>query len=125
MSDIGTQIRNERIKQGLSCRGLARKAGVEYSFLNKVENGYFEPGLEYVIKIGDALNTTFATKEYNEYMLEPERQIIRHIATKVRDEKLIDVDVEAQIMGDYITYTKLKQELEKTTEKFLRKMKNK
>ena len=104
---------------------MARKAGVEYSFLNKVENGYFEPGLEYVIKIGDALNTTFATKEYNEYMLEPERQIIRHIATKVRDEKLIDVDVEAQIMGDYITYTKLKQELEKTTEKFLRKMKNK
>ena len=125
MSDIGTQIRNERIRQGLSCRGLARKAGVEYSFLNKVENGYFEPGLEYVIKIGDALNTTFATKEYNEYMLEPERQIIRHIATKVRDEKLIDVDVEAQIMGDYITYTKLKQELEKTTEKFLKKMKNK
>lgn len=125
MSDIGTQIRNERIRQGLSCRGLARKAGVEYSFLNKVENGYFEPGLEYVIKIGDALNTTFATKEYNEYMLEPERQIIRHIATKVRDEKLIDVDVEAQIMGDYITYTKLKQEIEKATEKFLKKMKNK
>ena len=124
MSDIGTQIRNERIRQGLSCRGLARKAGVEYSFLNNVENGYFEPGLEYIIKIGDALNTTFATKEYNEYMLEPERQIIRHIATKVRDAKLIDVDVEAQIMGDYLTYTKLKQEIEKTTEKFLRKMKN-
>ncbi len=125
MSDIGTQIRNERIRQGLSCRGLARKAGVEYSFLNKVENGYFEPGIEYIVKIGEALNYTFATKEYNEYMLEPERKMIRHIATKVRDEKLIDVDVEAQIMGDYITYTKLKHELEKTTEKFLRKMKNK
>ncbi|MBS6358631.1 helix-turn-helix domain-containing protein [Intestinibacter bartlettii] len=124
MSDIGTQIRNERIRQGLSCRGLARKAGVEYSFLNKVENGYFEPGLEYIIKIGDALNVTFMTKEYMEYMTSDERKLIRHIATKVRDENLIDVDVEAQIMGDYLTYTKLKQEIEKTTEKFLRKMKN-
>ena len=125
MSDIGTQIRNERIRQGLSCRGLARKAGVEYSFLNKVENGYFEPGLEYIIKIGDALNVTFMTKEYMEYMTSDERKLIRHIATKVRDENLIDVDVEAQIMGDYVTYWKLKHELEKTTEKFLRKMKNK
>lgn len=125
MSDIGTQIRNERIRQGLSCRGLARKAGVEYSFLNKVENGYFEPGLEYIIKIGDALNVTFMTKEYMEYMTSDERKLIRHIATKVRDENLIDVDVEAQIMGDYLTYTKLKQEIEKTTEKFLKKMKNK
>ena len=124
MSDIGTQIRNERIRQGLSCRGLARKAGVEYSFLNKVENGYFEPGLEYIIKIGDALNVTFMTKEYMEYMTSDERKLRRHIATKVRDENLIDVDVEAQIMGDYLTYTKLKQEIEKTTEKFLRKMKN-
>ena len=124
MSDIGTQIRNERIRQGLSCRGLARKAGVEYSFLNKVENGYFESGLEYIIKIGDALNVTFMTKEYMEYMTSDERKLIRHIATKVRDENLIDVDVEAQIMGDYLTYTKLKQEIEKTTEKFLRKMKN-
>ena len=124
MSDIGTQIRNERIRQGLSCRGLARKAGVEYSFLNKVENGYFEPGLEYIIKIGDALNVTFMTKEYMEYMTSDERKLIRHIATKVRDENLIDVDVEAQIMGDYLTYTKLKQEIEKTTEKFLRKKKN-
>ena len=124
MSDIETQIRNERIRQGLSCRGLARKAGVEYSFLNKVENGYFEPGLEYIIKIGDALNVTFMTKEYMEYMTSDERKLIRHIATKVRDENLIDVDVEAQIMGDYLTYTKLKQEIEKTTEKFLRKMKN-
>lgn len=124
MSDIGTQIRNERIRQGLSCRGLARKAGVEYSFLNKVENGYFEPGLEYIIKIGDALNVTFMTKEYMEYITSDERKLIRHIATKVRDENLIDVDVEAQIMGDYLTYTKLKQEIEKTTEKFLRKMKN-
>ena len=93
MSDIGTQIRNERIRQGLSCRGLARKAGV-------------------------------MTKEYMEYMTSDERKLIRHIATKVRDENLIDVDVEAQIMGDYLTYTKLKQEIEKTTEKFLRKMKN-
>lgn len=103
---------------------MARKAGVEYSFLNKVENGYFEPGLEYIIKIGDALNVTFMTKEYMEYMTSDERKLIRHIATKVRDENLIDVDVEAQIMGDYLTYTKLKQEIEKTTEKFLRKMKN-
>ena len=60
-----------------------------------------------------------------EYMTSDERKLIRHIATKVRDENLIDVDVEAQIMGDYLTYTKLKQEIEKTTEKFLRKMKNK
>lgn len=60
-----------------------------------------------------------------EYMTSDEIKLIRHIATKVRDENLIDVDVEAQIMGDYVTYWKLKHELEKTTEKFLRKMKNK
>lgn len=125
MSNIGIQIRDERMRQGLSCRGLARKANIDYSYLNQIENGKYEPTIEYIEKIGNALNVTFITKEYMEYMTSDERQLIRHIATKVRDENLIDVDVEAQIMGDYVTYWKLKQELEKTTEKFLKKMKNK
>ncbi len=125
MSNIGTQIRDERIRQGISCRGLARKANIDYSYLNQIENGKYEPTIEYIEKIGNALNVTFMTKEYMEYMTSDERKLIRHIATKVRDENLIDVDVEAQIMGDYVTYWKLKHELEKTTEKFLRKMKNK
>lgn len=125
MSNIGPQIRDERMRQGLSCRGLARKANIDYSYLNQIENGKYEPTIEYIEKIGNALNVTFMTKEYMEYMTSDERKLIRHIATKVRDENLIDVDVEAQIMGDYVTYWKLKHELEKTTEKFLRKMKNK
>lgn len=125
MSNIGNQIRDERMRQGLSCRGLARKANIDYSYLNKIENGKYEPTIEYIEKIGNALNVTFITKEYMEYMTSDEIKLIRHIATKVRDENLIDVDVEAQIMGDYVTYWKLKHELEKTTEKFLRKMKNK
>lgn len=125
MSNIGNQIRDERMRQGLSCRGLARKANIDYSYLNQIENGKYEPTIEYIEKIGNALNVTFITKEYMEYMTSDERKLIRHIATKVRDENLIDVDVEAQIMGDYVTYWKLKHELEKTTEKFLRKMKNK
>ncbi|MFR4369390.1 MAG: helix-turn-helix domain-containing protein [Clostridia bacterium] len=125
MSNIGIQIRDERMRQGLSCRGLARKANIDYSYLNQIENGKYEPTIEYIEKIGNALNVTFMTKEYMEYMTSDERKLIRHIATKVRDENLIDVDVEAQIMGDYVTYWKLKHELEKTTEKFLRKMKNK
>ena len=124
MSNIGNQIRDERMRQGLSCRGLARKANIDYSYLNQIENGKYEPTIEYIEKIGNALNVTFMTKEYMEYMTSDERKLIRHIATKVRDENLIDVDVEAQIMGDYVTYWKLKHELEKTTEKFLRKMKN-
>lgn len=125
MSNIGNQIRDERMRQGLSCRGLARKANIDYSYLNQIENGKYEPTIEYIEKIGNALNVTFMTKEYMEYMTSDEIKLIRHIATKVRDENLIDVDVEAQIMGDYVTYWKLKHELEKTTEKFLRKMKNK
>ena len=125
MSNIGNQIRDERMRQGLSCRGLARKANIDYSYLNPIENGKYEPTIEYIEKIGNALNVTFITKEYMEYMTSDEIKLIRHIATKVRDENLIDVDVEAQIMGDYVTYWKLKHELEKTTEKFLRKMKNK
>ncbi|MFR1852357.1 MAG: helix-turn-helix domain-containing protein [Clostridium sp.] len=125
MSNIGNQIRDERMRQGLSCRGLARKANIDYSYLNQIENGKYEPTIEYIEKIGNALNVTFITKEYMEYMTSDEIKLIRHIATKVRDENLIDVDVEAQIMGDYVTYWKLKHELEKTTEKFLRKMKNK
>lgn len=125
MSNIGPQIRDERMRQGLSCRGLARKANIDYSYLNQIENGKYEPTIEYIEKIGDALNVTFITKEYMEYMTSDEIKLIRHIATKVRDENLIDVDVEAQIMGDYVTYWKLKHELEKTTEKFLKKMKNK
>jgi len=125
MSNIGNQIRDERMRQGLSCRGLAHKANIDYSYLNQIENGKYEPTIEYIEKIGNALNVTFITKEYMEYMTSDEIKLIRHIATKVRDENLIDVDVEAQIMGDYVTYWKLKHELEKTTEKFLRKMKNK
>ena len=68
MSNIGNQIRDERMRQGLSCRGLARKANIDYSYLNQIENGKYEPTIEYIEKIGNALNVTFMTKEYMEYM---------------------------------------------------------
>jgi len=47
--------RELRVGRGLSQARLARKAGVNLSYLNKLERGEAEPGLELIAKLADAL----------------------------------------------------------------------
>jgi len=59
MATIGENIKKLRTKQGLSQDDLARKAGLKYSTLAKIEGDFVKkPGVQMVAKIAKALNTS-------------------------------------------------------------------
>ena len=59
MATIGENIKRLRTKQGLSQDDLARKAGLKYSTLAKIEGDFVKkPGVQMVAKIAKVLNVT-------------------------------------------------------------------
>lgn len=53
---VGMLIRDERRKQKLTLRELAKKAGIDYSMISKYENGIVTPPSSKLRLIADALN---------------------------------------------------------------------
>ncbi len=47
---FGKRLRELRRDQGLSQRGLADRAGIDFTYLSKIENGRMEPPSEEVIR---------------------------------------------------------------------------
>ncbi|MFD1357673.1 helix-turn-helix domain-containing protein [Fictibacillus halophilus] len=59
MENIGIFIRNERLKQNVSLRNLARETNITPSYISHVENGNIKtPSLEHVMKIFSALKVS-------------------------------------------------------------------
>ena len=52
---FGRQIAEIRQKENISTRKLAEMCGMSYQFLNKIENGKFNTGINTICKICDAL----------------------------------------------------------------------
>ena len=52
---LGQQISAIRRERGLSVRKLAEMCGISFQFLNKIENGKFNTGIDTICKICDAL----------------------------------------------------------------------
>jgi transcriptional regulator with XRE-family HTH domain len=54
---FGERVRELRKEQGLSQRGLAEHAGIDFTYLSKIENGRIEPPSEEVIRrVAEALD---------------------------------------------------------------------
>lgn len=52
---LGDRIRSIREKKGLTQEDLADKASIDVSYLAKIENGYVNTTIRYLIKISRAL----------------------------------------------------------------------
>lgn len=57
---LGSAIKKRRLDQGVSQEGLALAAGVDRSYLGRVERGDNNPAALTLIKIATALNMTLA-----------------------------------------------------------------
>ena len=53
--ELGKKIRELRKKKELTQEDLAYKAGLDYSYINQIENGKRNPSMEAVEKIAKAL----------------------------------------------------------------------
>ncbi|PIS23435.1 hypothetical protein COT49_00240 [candidate division WWE3 bacterium CG08_land_8_20_14_0_20_40_13] len=59
MATIGENIKKLRTKQGLSQDDLARKAGLKYSTLAKIEGDFVtKPGVQMIAKIAKTLGVS-------------------------------------------------------------------
>lgn len=59
MATIGENIKRIRTKQGLSQDDLARKAGLKYSTLAKIEGDFVtKPGVQMIAKIAKTLGVS-------------------------------------------------------------------
>jgi transcriptional regulator with XRE-family HTH domain len=55
---VGEKIRQLRQEKGLKQEEFAELAGIDYSYLNQLENGKRNPTVEMLDKIAKALDTT-------------------------------------------------------------------
>ena len=53
--DLISQIIEERIKQNLTQEELALKVGTKKSNISRLENGSFNPSLDFIVKIANSL----------------------------------------------------------------------
>ena len=62
---FGQQIRAKRKERGLTIKALAQKAGIAHQNLWKIENGKYNPSLDYLALIAEALGCkiVFVPKE--------------------------------------------------------------
>ncbi|MCS7293887.1 MAG: helix-turn-helix transcriptional regulator [Dehalococcoidia bacterium] len=56
--NFGTLLRQYRERVGISCSELARRAGLHYSYISRLEHGSRRPSLEAVERMVRALNLT-------------------------------------------------------------------
>ncbi len=54
--DLGNKIRTLRLKDNLTQEDLAYKAGIERSYMGKIERGEGNPSFKKLIDIANALN---------------------------------------------------------------------
>ncbi|HEX8863641.1 MAG TPA: helix-turn-helix transcriptional regulator, partial [Actinomycetes bacterium] len=56
--DLGTRLRAERLRQGMSLREMARRLGVSPSALSQIETGKAQPSVSKLFDIVNLLNTS-------------------------------------------------------------------
>lgn len=57
--EIGKRIRRIRVENGLTQKGLASKAGIDYTYIGKIERGEQLPSLKVLLKIAEAFSLPF------------------------------------------------------------------
>lgn len=56
--EIGKALRRWRAARGLSLRGLAARAGVDYTSIVRIEGGRMSPTVDLLGRLAEALGTT-------------------------------------------------------------------
>jgi transcriptional regulator with XRE-family HTH domain len=57
---LGPLLKTLRLATATTQSGLARKAGIDRSFLSTIENGHHYPGLELLIKLAEGFGSKLA-----------------------------------------------------------------
>lgn len=109
---IEKQIREERIRQGYTVTQLAKKAGISRATLSAIENGSVKASILMQSKIGNALNTTFVDDDYLKFVSDPEKRCLEYLLKKYQRKNLIDVDIDAELIGDLENYLLMRDEIE-------------
>lgn len=59
MSAFGNMLRNRRRESSLSQRGLAKRVGVDFSYISKLENGRLPaPAADTILRLSEAMSTS-------------------------------------------------------------------
>jgi len=90
MFNVGSRIKEIRIKRGLTVNGLANRAGISQSYLRDIELGNKQPTVEYLEYICDALKITLV----GFFDLEENSDKLMHLIAKMNQtqkEKLIEL----------------------------------
>jgi len=76
--DFGKALRELRKKRGLTAEQLAKKVGVDRTYISKIENGIITPGIQTVISISRHLGPSDC---YDLYLIE-KYPSFRHVFKK-------------------------------------------
>lgn len=97
---LGEHIRAERERAGLSIRELARKAGVDFSYLSTLEKGKYRGSAEMVIRLAEALGIDaaplLAHLGIDQPLPEPRVYFRRKLGVSANE-----ADILAQLIEDY------------------------
>ena len=79
---LSDKIKKVRKKRGLSQGGLAEKIGINAAHLSRLENGRYQPSVEVLKKLADALHVS------TDYLLSNTDDEVKEI--KIKDQSLAD-----------------------------------
>lgn len=60
MENVGSKIREHRVKKGISLRELGRRINIAYSYLSRIENNKQNPHIDLLESIANALDVKLA-----------------------------------------------------------------
>jgi transcriptional regulator with XRE-family HTH domain len=92
--DIGKRLKENRLKQGLSQRALARKAGVTNGFISQIEQNSISPSIASLKKILDVLSLSLA-----DFFTSDDRAVADHFYERKRLPDLGSGDVAIFLVG--------------------------
>lgn len=110
MSNIGNMIREEREKQRLSIKKLAKIIGCTEKHLGQVERGINEPSIEFIQRLEKELYTTFVTDEYLDFLTGDERRLLLDLLKTYNEKFNNDINID-KILNDYSSYKKARTKL--------------
>jgi transcriptional regulator with XRE-family HTH domain len=99
--DIGSKIKDARIKLGMSQKDLADKIGMTSSFISQIENNQISPSLNSFLQIAETLNINPTTLLQRNKTLEKLKWLIRGKSAKTNvSEKHNEYSIFSIITGD-------------------------
>lgn len=97
--NIGDKIKEARIEKNLSVRSLAKEAGIDNSYLSKIERNISVPSLDTLVKLGKALDIPLVGLQMA-LLKNKEDAIIYDLMQHYIDSYRLDIDIKLEYAGD-------------------------